>query len=94
MASITAKGNTEFGYQQIQITGENRVERILCSDGAFRRFVEVCIEEAQGRMANSYKPSAGTMLQALALLSMIYDYRDVIVEGNIGTIPQQAEVIY
>lgn len=94
MATITAKGQTSHGYQEIQITGEKRVESIVCSDGAFLLFVETSIKKARGQMANGYVPPAGTMLQALAVLTSEYDYRNVSVDGEIEPIPYQQGVIY
>lgn len=94
MATITAKGITNHGYQEIQITGEKRVESIVCSDGAFMMFVETSINKARGQMANGYVPPARTMLQALAVLTMLYDYRNVTVDGDIGEMPHQPGVIY
>lgn len=94
MASITAKGATSFGYQEIKITGEKKVESMACLDGAFMRFVAVGIKEARGQMANGYAPPAGTMLQALAVLATLYDYHNITVDGDIGTIPYQPGVVY
>ena len=94
MATIMAKGQTSHGYQEIKITGEKRVESIVCSDGAFLLFVETSIKEARGQMANGYVPPAGTMLQALAVLTMLYNYRNITVDGDIEPMPYQPGVIY
>lgn len=95
MATITAKGPTRTGEQEVRITGGKRVGTVECKDGAFRQFVETSINQGVGQMANGYMPPAGTMLQALAVLQSLYlDYRDITVNGDIGTIPGDPDVIY
>lgn len=88
MARIEANGMTRFGKMNILIIGDGKVESIKCADEDQKYYVEKAIEDGEGSMANAYFPPAGSMLQAFAYLTNIFEnYDDVNVYGDIGEIP-------
>ena len=95
MSIIRAKGRCLYGYKIIEIVGNKKVESITSSDTSLEAIVERSIKNGDGIMANGYSPPPMSMLQAYAtLLGIFDDYRDVTVDGDIGTIPHQTGVIF
>lgn len=91
MAKITATGGTWLGTISVEITGNRKVESVKCNNPAVEDIIRHAIDNAEGWMANCYYPEAGTMLQAYAYLTNIFDYRAVKVVGDIGKMPKAKE---
>jgi len=94
MNQITAKGQTDFGYLEITITGDQNVQQINCEDPVIVSFVADGIRNAGGWLANNYHPPENTMLQAYAYLVNLFVQGAVTVHGDIGEIPFEEGVIY
>ena len=80
--------------QEITIIGEKYVSEYVCDNFLFRSFVRVCVRNGEGRCANSYYPEPNSMLQAYVFLLMIFDPKDVKIEGEIEDIEYEKGVIY
>lgn len=94
MTTITVKGQTEYGYAEVKITGDKYVKNIDCPDDFIKEIISESIKEGEGYMANAFHPEPNTMLQAFAFLVMFFPSSNVIVEGELETIPYEPGVIY
>ena len=94
MAKITANGNTPLGEYFVEIIGTERVDAISCADAFFQYVIESGIKQELGQMANGYRPSAGTMLQAFAFVSELFGEQNVTVDGDIGKIQFVKDVVF
>jgi len=95
MAKIIAKGNTEeFGKIKIEIIGSEKVDKIICDDEDVKAFFAGHIKDADGEIANGFHPESDTMLQAYAFCLMVFDYKDIHIEGDIGEIEFEEGVVY
>lgn len=96
MATITAQGNVDrYGKAKITVTSDSSEElKITGEPGALVTAYREGIESGEGYMANAYYPEPGTMLQAYALACNLFGYRNVKVDGDIGTIPSEEGVVY
>ncbi len=94
MATIRAKGQTEFGERDVTITGAEKVENISASRKSFAEFVKEGIRLGEGSLANGVYPEPNTMLQAFAVCRMLFREQDITVDGDIGEIEYEDGVIY
>lgn len=94
MATIRAKGKTDFGEMDILIEGAGKVERVSSSIERFANFVREGIHRAEGSLANAFYPDPDTMLQAYAFCKMIFRQDDITVTGDIGEMEHKEGVIY
>ena len=94
MATIRAKGKTEFGEKDIAIEGRRKVEKLSSSDRSFAIFFKDCIRRSEGHMANAYHPEADTMLQAYAFCTNLFELKDIHVDGDIGEMESREGVVY
>ena len=88
MAMIIACGKTKYGKGIVTIKGNTSVKRVSCRNKKLKAKLEEMIANGEGYIANGYNPDPGTMLQAFACMTRLFDYQSVVVFGDIGTIPQ------
>ena len=94
MTSITVKGQTDYGYAEVTILGNMYVDQVECPDDYVKQLIETGIKNGEGKIANGFYPEKNTMLQAFAFLVGFFPYSNVIVKGELQTIPYEPGVTY
>lgn len=94
MATITAKGMTDAGELDVVITGDKTVDSVESSDRGFATYCKQEIHLASGSLANGFYPEADTMLQAYAFCREWFSPEQITVDGDIGEMECEKDVIY
>ena len=94
MATIKAKGMTDYGYIEVSITGDSKVESVESGDPFLDSYFWELIKGGKGRIANNYHPENGSMMQAYASCLLLFKQDDISIYGDIEEMDWQKGVIY